>query len=92
MKKLIKLAKTEEHPVDNIEVFTKEEQEKLQEYLLSHLDYFNFSVLLALGSGIRIGELSALTNDNFRSIYFENFDFVRILVLIRAPLPQNLSL
>lgn len=56
MKKLIKLAKTEEHPVDNIEVFTKEEQEKLQEYLLSHLDYFNFSVLLALGSGIRIGD------------------------------------
>ncbi len=73
MKKLIKLAKTEEHPVDNIEVFTKEEQEKLQEYLLSHLDYFNFSVLLALGSGIRIGELSALTNDNF----FDDFIAVK---------------
>lgn len=43
-----------------IEIFSRNERSQLKEYLISHLDYFNFSVLLVIFSGIRIGELAAL--------------------------------
>jgi len=45
-----------------IEILSREERNKLEDYLLDNLDYFNFGVLLALYTGIRIGELSACKN------------------------------
>jgi len=45
-----------------IEIISTEERDRLETYLLDNLDYFNFGVLLALYTGIRIGELSACKN------------------------------
>lgn len=46
--------------VKDIEIFTKGEQERLESYLMKHIDFFNFGIFLTLYTGIRIGELSAL--------------------------------
>lgn len=43
-----------------VEVLSYKEQEKLEDYLLKHFNYFNFGVILTLYTGIRIGELSDL--------------------------------
>lgn len=43
-----------------INVFTSQEQAKLERYLTENLTYFHFGILLTLYTGIRIGELSAL--------------------------------
>lgn len=69
IKKNIKIAKLEYSPNTDIVIFTDEEQTKLVNYILSHLNYFNFSILLALSTGVRIGELSALTIDNLKDDY-----------------------
>jgi len=45
-----------------IVIFSESEKQRLEEYLIDNLDYFNFGVLLALYTGIRIGELSACKN------------------------------
>lgn len=41
-------------------VLSCEEQKKLTEYLLDDMDQYRFGVLLALGTGLRLGELCAL--------------------------------
>ncbi|MBS7008296.1 MAG: site-specific integrase [Anaerostipes sp.] len=46
--------------VKKVEVFNSEEQKKLIEYLFNHKNNLNMGFLLALFTGIRIGELCAL--------------------------------
>ena len=43
-----------------IEIFTRIERNALKDYLIKHLDCFNFGILLAAYTGIRLGELAAL--------------------------------
>ena len=43
-----------------IEVLTMQEQKLLEKYLIQNFSFFSFGVLLAMFTGIRIGELSAL--------------------------------
>lgn len=71
IKKNIKIAKLEYSLNTDIVIFTDEEQTKLVSYILSHFNYFNFTILLALCTGIRVGELSALTIDNLKDDYIE---------------------
>lgn len=52
-----------------VHVFSKEEQMKLEQYIYSHKDLYSLAVLLALYSGIRIGELCAL---KWKDIDFHN--------------------
>lgn len=49
----------------DIQVFCKEEQKNIENYILLHKTPFNVSVLLSLYTGIRIGELCALKTNNF---------------------------
>ncbi len=44
-----------------VSCFTKEEQKKIENYILSHDKPYLFGILLALYTGLRIGELLALT-------------------------------
>lgn len=48
------------HQPKDIEIFTKEDQVKLMNYLQSHITHKNFGILLCIHTGIRIGELCAL--------------------------------
>ena len=43
-----------------VEIFTRAERNKLKEYLVKHLNFFNFGLLLSAYTGIRLGELAAL--------------------------------
>ncbi len=47
-----------------IRVFNQKEHEQLTSYLSSHNSYRNLGILLALFTGIRVGELCALTWEN----------------------------
>lgn len=47
-----------------LEIFSLSEQKILQEYLMNHLDALNLGILLCLFTGIRVGELCALSWDN----------------------------
>lgn len=79
IKKVIIIDKLDDNAPDNIEIFTDIEQEILIKYILSHMDYFNFSVLLSLMTGIRIGELSALTTENMHDDFIEvNYTLQRV--------------
>lgn len=71
-KELIKIKKIKEDKTDNIEIFSDEEQEKLVNYILKHLTPFNFSVLLTLGTGLRVSELAAIRQENV----YDDFIFV----------------
>lgn len=53
----------------NINLFTKKEQIKIEEYVLANITPFNIGVLLSLYLGLRIGELSALM---INDISFDN--------------------
>ena len=46
-------------------IFTRNERSKLKDFLINHLSYFNFAILLVLYSGIRLGELAALKASDF---------------------------
>lgn len=48
-------------------VFNYKEQAVLEHYLLGHLDYTNFGILLSLYTGIRIGELCGLRISDFKN-------------------------
>lgn len=48
----------------NLEVLSLSEQRVLQQYLLNHPDPINLGILLCLFTGIRIGELCALSWEN----------------------------
>lgn len=71
MRKQITIEKIKGNEADSIEVFTNAEQKILINHLSTHLNYFNFSVALALMTGIRIGELSALTIENLHDDFLE---------------------
>ena len=47
-----------------IRIFNQKEHEQLTSYLSSHSSYRNLGILLALFTGIRVGELCALTWEN----------------------------
>ena len=47
-----------------LEIFSLSEQKILQEYLMKHLDALNLGILLCLFTGIRVGELCALSWNN----------------------------
>lgn len=47
-----------------IRVFSQQEHEQLTSYLYAHSSYRNLGILLALFTGIRVGELCALTWEN----------------------------
>ncbi len=47
-----------------VKVFSMEEQKRLQEYLTEHPTLKNMGLLLCLGTGLRVGELCALTWDD----------------------------
>lgn len=67
----------------NIVIFNSEEQEILENYLLKNLNHFNLVILIALRTGIRLGELGALKvkdidneklHVNFAMQRVQNFD------------------
>lgn len=51
-------------PCRNISVFSTEEQTKLEEFLLKDMDSYKLGILICLFSGLRLGEICALTTDN----------------------------
>lgn len=53
----VAMPKTEQK---QIRVLTKEEQQRLVDYLLKDMDYLKFGVLFALMTGLRVGEVCAL--------------------------------
>lgn len=62
----INYLKTEKH---EMRVLSKDEQRILTDYLMSDIDIYKFGVLLTLYTGIRIGELCALTWDDITDNY-----------------------
>ena len=62
----INYLKTEKH---EMRVLSKDEQRILTDYLISDIDVYKFGVLLTLYTGIRIGELCALTWDDITKDY-----------------------
>lgn len=50
--------------VPDIESFTEEEWEKVEDYCLSHLNFWTYAILLAMYSGARPGELCACRKAN----------------------------
>lgn len=71
MRKQVIIEKIKENEVDSIEIFTRKEQDNLVKYILSHMNFFNYGILIALTTGIRIGELSALTIENLHDDFIE---------------------
>ena len=59
-----------------IQVFSMVQQKQLEDYLLQHLSPTAFGILLALHAGLRIGEICALS--------WDDFDFQNNLIHIRA--------
>jgi integrase len=57
-------------------VLSCQEQQQLQQYLVSHMDATALGVLLSLNTGLRIGEVCALT--------WKDVDFQRKLLHVRA--------
>lgn len=62
----INYLKIEKH---EMRVLSKTEQKVLTDYLINDIDIYKFGVLLTLYTGIRIGELCALTWDNITDNY-----------------------
>lgn len=54
---------------NDIKIMESQDYRFLEAYLISHLDRFNFGILLCMNTGIRVGELSGLR--------WEDFDFVQ---------------
>lgn len=54
---------------NDIKIMDIEDYQILEEYLIQHLDRFNYGILLCMNTGIRVGELSGLR--------WEDFDFSR---------------
>lgn len=52
-----------------IQIISKEDKEKLEHYLFSHLNEISIGILLSLYTGLRIGEVCAL---QWKDINFEN--------------------
>lgn len=77
IKELIKIKKLKENKNDKIEIFTDEEQETLVKYILKHLTPFNFSVFLALSTGLRLSELAGLKKE----YVYDDFIFVKYNLL-----------
>lgn len=50
----------QKRPKTQKRILTEEERQKLENYLLNNLNFFNFGILLMMYTGIRNGELSAL--------------------------------
>lgn len=51
-----------------VRVFSVEHQRKIEAYVLNHKDSFSLGIMIALFTGLRIGEICAL---QWRDIYFE---------------------
>lgn len=51
-------------PKNEIQIFSKEEQAKLEKNLLENMDLINFGIFFCLYTGLRIGELCALKWEN----------------------------
>ncbi len=69
-KKLILETITLPVPKENrkkIEIFNDSEKDILQGYLIRHLDFFHFGVLLCLFTGLRVGELAALQKKHIQN-------------------------
>ncbi len=49
----------------NIEIFTEYEQKRLETYLFKNIDFLNLGLIVVLYTGIRIGELCALKDEDF---------------------------
>ncbi len=47
-----------------MQIFSREEQEKLQEYLLKDMDFYKVGILICLFTGLRLGEICALSCEN----------------------------
>lgn len=67
-------------------VLTKEEQEKLICYLLADIDRCKFGVILALETGLRIGEICAL---HWRDISFSNSTVRVVSTMQRLKIIEN---
>lgn len=48
------------HSTSEMRVLSRSEQEKLCQYLYSHLDAYNIGILICLFTGLRVGEICAL--------------------------------
>lgn len=59
IKKLIKIENLKVKD-KKIEIFTRLERSRLKEYLINHLTFYTYGILLKMFSGIRLGELAAL--------------------------------
>ncbi len=57
-----------------VEALTKPEQQKIEEYILTNKLYYNYGIIISLYTGLRIGELLALT--------WQDIDFARKTISI----------
>ncbi len=77
LREILRYAQSQNVPIDSsifnirirqikkpLEIFSLSEQKILQEYLIEHLDALNLGILICLFTGIRVGELCALSWDN----------------------------
>lgn len=62
----IKTHKISQQRDNQYDIFTKKELTKIKVYLLRNQSYINNGILIAIYSGIRIGELAALTTDDIK--------------------------
>lgn len=69
--------------VNKIVIFNDEEQDILIDYLCKNINSFNFGILLALFSGLREGELSALEERNINREYVEVANTLQRMKLIK---------
>lgn len=70
---------TERHNVP-VEVFTRANQKKVMNYVESHFTFKNLGILMCLSTGIRIGEICALT--------WEDIDIENAVVNIRKTIQR----
>lgn len=67
--------------LQKLNILSKNDQIKIQNYVLNNLTYKNFGILFALQTGVRIGELCA--------IQFKDIDFGQNLVSINRTLQRT---
>ncbi len=48
----------------HIQIFTREEQDKLKKYLLTDIDSYKLGIYICMLTGLRLGEICALRTDN----------------------------
>lgn len=68
---------------NEIPILNLEQQKKLEEYLISNLDFTNIGILVSLHTGLRIGEICALS--------WEDIDFKNHIIHVRHTIARVIN-